>query len=335
MLKVDLSFAVITYERPDLLRRCLASLGPVDARFEICVLFNGRDDRNFYDLRSEFPHVRFWSSAKLSRGEARNRLAALTKGRIVYFIDDDAYAPPGFASRVIAAFAAAGPSTGCIGGPNVGAADATAFQRAVDFLLQSPLGAGPMRSRYGAGFTATERVASWKLTLCSLGVRRRIFENGILFPVDCASAEENLFLYQVERAGEPVRHDPGLLVYHRRRATLRGFVRQCYQSGRGRIEVARVEFGTLHPIIFAPFIFTVFCALSFIFGRSLTAALLLASYASAIMFETARLALRGDLRAALRLPAAILSGHFGYASGTAAGIFSTADEPVEAGAPVS
>lgn len=321
-----LSFLIPTRGRPRELRACLESLARAGAegRAEAWVGFDGggpEAEALAAELAARYPWVRTEVLERCGRGEARNLLAARAAGELVWFLDDDTTVPAGFIEAALAAFGRH-PRAPVVGGPNVGPADASPFQRAVDFLLRSPLGAGPMRVRYRRA--GEERaLPGWCFMLSNFGARRSLFEKGFRFPSRCHSAEENLFLHEVERgAGRPV-FSPGLYVRHQRRPTLGSFLSQVFTNGRGRAQITLAAPSSLQLAVLAPLAGLLLLAA---FGPAP-----LALYLAAAAFEGLRLAVQeGDLRAAVRLPILFPLAHLAYAAGLAAGVFS--GRPVHAGA---
>lgn len=311
-----LSFLVLTRERPRLLARCLETLlADLPGGVEVCVLFNGeRPPRGAPGVLGA-PPVRLFACARAPRGRARNLLAGAARGELLYFLDDDVELPPGFARRALAAFAEH-PAHPVLGGPNLLRPGAPPFERAADFLLRSPLGAGPARVRHVPD--APEGTAPpWAFTLCGLGVRRAEFERLGGFPDGVASAEENLLLHS---AG-PARFLPGLAVLHRRRADYAGFTAQAFSCGKGRAEITRLRPASLQPFALAPLaLAAAFLALPF---SSFARALVLA-YGAACLLETLRMAAaERDLAGALLLAPLFPAGHLAYAAGMFAGAFTS------------
>ncbi|MFI5363585.1 MAG: glycosyltransferase [Elusimicrobiota bacterium] len=315
------SFLVLTYRRASELLACLDSLERDGAREKAEVIVGLNDDPAGNEaaaalLRDRHPWVRVLPLARCGRGEARNRLAAAARGDVFYFLDDDTIAPAGFIDRARAAFELH-PQAAAIGGPNVGPPDASAFSRAVDFLLRSPLGAGPMRVRH-LRTGAERRAPSWAFTLSNLGVRRAAFEKGFRFPANAASAEETLFLHALERGGLATFQAPALYILHRRRAGWKSFLRQTFSCGLGRAQITRAAPSSLHPAALVPA--ASFAGAAVLLLVSPPALIVLASlYAAACLFEAARMALGERDLAAAYLPALFPLAHAAYALGTAAG----------------
>ena len=310
-----LTFVVMTVDREELLRSCLRSLEGPPPDVEVLVVYNGSPDAMRERVSRDFPWTRALPVPRCSLGEGRNRGAAAARGAVLHFLDDDTAAPEGFAGRVLDAFARR-PEAPCIGGPNLAPRGSGAFQRASDFLLRSPLGAGPMRVRYRPG--GEERlVPGWALMLCNLGVRRDVFErHGLSFPERCASAEENMLLSRVERRVGPVLLSPALFVYHERRPGPASFLAQVLRCGRGRGHITRLDPSslTLAPLA-APLWLAYVLAFPWLRSLPLAAAPLLV-YALALAAETARLLVsERDPAAAAAFPLLVPLSHAAYAAG--------------------
>ena len=285
---IRLSFVIITHGRAALLQRCVESLdseGTSDV--EILVAFNGPQTSRPVLRRRGVKVVEL--PRRMSRGAARNLAAAQALGDILYFLDDDVIAPPGFAQRVLAKFARY-PRVCGIGGPNLAAPGGTPFQTAVDFLLRSPCGAGPMRVRYRAA--GGDRFApAWCFMLCNLGVRRSVFagQRRLAFPESCVSAEENLLLHRMEQAHGRALLSSELCVYHVRRQDLPGFFRQVFQSGQGRIQITRMEPRSLQAVVFLPLLVLACLFLPALRPKSYGLWLPLAGYGAVCLVEALRL----------------------------------------------
>lgn len=315
------SIVILTYRRPELLAECLDSLEAAGApeRAETLVGINGGSVEDAAALRRVRPWARVHLLPRASRGQARNELVDRCRGDIVFFLDDDASLPADFFARLGSA-AGRNPEARALGGPNLLPARATPFQRAVDFLLRSPLGAGPMRRRYAA--VGSERPnPGWAFMLSGLAIRREVFSRGFRFPAACVSAEENLLLHDLCRAFGPGAYCPELFVYHHRRSGLRPFLSQVFVNGRGRGEITRLRPSSFHPAASAPLLLC-FCALAAAFGGGILPAAALLAYSAGVAVETARMALapEGRPRAAWMLPFLFPLAHVCYAAGLLRGL---------------
>ncbi len=315
---------ILTHRRAATLRRCLDSLPAAALDCEGLLLVNGPEPGEAEGLEREatlrWPWLRVVAIPAIPRGAARNRATRLARGELVHFLDDDTVLPEGFFERLVAA-ARRHRGAPALGGPNVSTIGATAFQRAADFLLRSPVGAGPMRARYRAA-GADRPARGSALMLCNLGVRRELFErHGLRFPDRCASAEENLLLARVERGfGRPV-YCPSLLVHHERRGSFVAFCDQVFRSGLGRAQITRLDPRSFQLATLAPLGLALYAAaLPWLRRAWPRADAPLLAYAAAWAFETARLAASGDAAAALWHAALLPTAHFCYAIGMARGV---------------
>jgi GT2 family glycosyltransferase len=323
-----ITFLILTYRRPAALLRLLESLATeMDETCAAVVAFNGSEPENralIGAIEADFPWARCVEFDRLSRGAGRNRAVREVADGIVYYIDDDAIVPPGFVGAVRSAFARH-PKAAFIGGPNLAPPQSGALERAIDFVLTSSLGAGPMRIRYLREGSERPRPA-WCFTACNVGVRREALdEDRINYPEDCVSAEENLFLRRLEaRHGRGV-YVPELFVYHARRNRLASFCQQSFQSGLGRAQVARLDVSTLEPVVLLPAAFWLYLAIVGLSGLGTRALIPGFLYAAACLAEAARRALSTrELAAALRVPILMPLAHLSYAAGSCKGWLSPA-----------
>ena len=102
---MQLSFIIVTHNRRDQLRRCLASLAAQErlGAHEVIVLDNGSSDNTAAMLAVEFPQVTCIESPNnLGVGGGRNRAVQQAQGAWLIFIDDDEYWPhPRAASELL------------------------------------------------------------------------------------------------------------------------------------------------------------------------------------------------------------------------------------------
>lgn len=305
------------------LERCLRSLAnqvePADA--EVLVGLNGGWTPEWESsVLRRFPWAKVHRLEKTMPGEARNRVVAHALAPFLYFLDDDVAVPPDFLRTVLEKFERY-PQAPAIGGPNLALPRSQAFQRATDFFLRSAAGAGPARARYirGRGDTVGP---DWSLTSCNLGVRREVFDrHGIRFPSKCVTAEENLFLHRVSRRLGPPVLSPDLYLYHDRRRTLSGFCRQLFGYGLGRMQITRLEPGSIRPFVVLAALWPLYLAGLPWLGRGLVWTPALA-YALAVAAESLRLLFtEKDPKATLWLLPAMPLGHLSYAAGLLSGMF--------------
>lgn len=161
----------------------------------------------------------------------RNQAAREASGDILYFLDDDSLIAPENLTRC--ADGMSNPRVAVVGGPSLTPADDSWLQQLFGSALSSPFGSGAVNSRYRAHGELRE-TTDRELILCNMAVRRSVFTdfggfNECLYP-----NEENEFLERVISAGYTALHDPAMHVYRSQRSSLRAFIRQMFNYGRGR-----------------------------------------------------------------------------------------------------
>ncbi|MBU6429808.1 MAG: glycosyltransferase, partial [Cyanobacteria bacterium REEB65] len=93
-----LSVVVTTYNRADLLARCLAALlGQEGApEYEVLVVDDGSTDATADLPQLDHPRVRYLPVAHGGRAKARNAGLAAAKGNVLVYVDSDVFVVPGF-----------------------------------------------------------------------------------------------------------------------------------------------------------------------------------------------------------------------------------------------
>ena len=192
-----------------------------------------------------------------SPSRQRNRAAAMAKGEILYFLDDDSLVDPGFLRRVAALFA--DPRVAAAGGPSLTPESDSFFQRAAGLVLPSHFGGGGARNRYrrtGVVRPSSER----ELILCNLAFRRELFLSFGGLDERLYPNEENELMDRLQAAGLLLVHDPELAIFRSQRPDLGAFARQFFGYGTGRGEQTRIA-GPRRVVDFAPAFFLVYLLL--------------------------------------------------------------------------
>ncbi len=240
---MSISALIITYRRPAWLARCTLSLlaaaqtAGCSAQLRIRIGVNGPDAEGWSEalsLHQKFPEI-VAKPEKFDPGEtpahARNLLLKKTAGAWILFIDDDAFVGENYFQRFFA-MVRDFPRIAVIGGPNLTPPDSSPFQLAAGNALCSRFATFTSFSRYLPN-GAPRRCLENELILCNLFVRRSCLGEQP-FPGDFQCAEENWLLQSIAAQGLQLIHDPGLQVWHERRASLKEFAFQVFKYGFGR-----------------------------------------------------------------------------------------------------
>jgi hypothetical protein len=193
--------------------------------------------------------IRVVATGQVGPARKRDIAAAVARGRILAFLDDDAYpssdwlqsALPHFDDDVVAA----------VGGPGVTPAGDGFWKQASGWALASRLGSGAARNRY-LPVGGVRDVDDWPSM--NLLVRASDFSAVGGFDCDYFPGEDTkLCLALVHRLGKRIVYEPRAIVYHHRRDLFWGHFRQVGRYGEIRGHFARRHPETSRrPIYFAP-----------------------------------------------------------------------------------
>jgi GT2 family glycosyltransferase len=114
------SVAVVTYERPDFVARCLDHLAAQTVAPLEVIVVDSSTSRDTADLvRHRYPWVRFavCSAGRGATATARNIAFQMSGGEILAFLDDDAFAEPDWLAQLLPGFD--DPTVGGVGGRQI------------------------------------------------------------------------------------------------------------------------------------------------------------------------------------------------------------------------
>ena len=157
---------------------------------------------------------------------ARNTGIKCSKGEIVTFTDSDCIVPPNWITKIVENFK--DPQVSCVGG------SAKALDN--DFVSQY---ADNSIVRLMPFFTKREELEKVKPFFrhpagCNMAFRRKVAEEVGYFDENIRYGfDEVEFADRVCRAGYKMVLDPDVLVWHKHRSTLREFLKQNFQYGKG------------------------------------------------------------------------------------------------------
>lgn len=231
--------------------------------------------------RKEFRKTRIFVNPELSGRPAEKRDLALkyAKGEIFAFIDDDVYPSPAWLKEAVRHFE--DPTVAAVGGPMLTPPDDSLMEKAGGWVWASWLGSG------GAG---TYRCLPQKLRevddypTANLLVRRSDFVAVGGFDSKFWPGEDTkLCLDLTKKLGKRIIYDPGVLVYHHRRALFVPHLRQIRGYGLHRGHFARILPETSRRLgYFFPSLFT----LGLFLGPAVVWALSAISYQLSVLLIT-------------------------------------------------
>lgn len=249
---VPVSIVVATRDRPEDLRRCLASLRAQETRrpVEIVVVDNHPASGLAAPVVADFPGVLLVTEERGGVSYARNAGFAACRGAVIVSADDDVVAPPGWLERLVAPFAR----------PEVTAVTGNVLPLALDTLAQrlfedyGGLGRGFRRREYGRGFFDYFRrraVPTWDLGgTANAAVRAGCFADpavGLLEEtlgpgMPTGVGEDTYLFYRLLKAGELIVYEPAAWLWHGHRRDMAALRRQIFAYSRGHVAYHLVTF---------------------------------------------------------------------------------------------
>jgi GT2 family glycosyltransferase len=216
----EISVVVPAYLGARTIADCLASIQQaVRGRSAEVIVVESSGDGTAAIVRERFPDVRvIQSSSRLTAGGARNRGTAESRGKIVFFTDQDCIVPPDWISRIERhlGLAGVGAAGGSVGIKNLSSLSGCAMYF-LEFLYHFPgRGRAPRDDNFMVG--------------CNSAYRRELLQQ-VSFP-DQTLGEDVLFSERIRQAGFGIVYDPDVEVEHHNREGWREFFSYNGKMGR-------------------------------------------------------------------------------------------------------
>jgi glycosyltransferase involved in cell wall biosynthesis len=235
--EADFTFSVIvpTYNRPARVRECLAALCELDYpkdKYEVVIVDDGGDDP-LDGIEAAHPSgtkVRLLRQESAGPASARNYGAREARGRFLAFTDDDCCPSPGwlveFERRLLRS------PDAMVGGTTLNRLTGNLFSEASETLLQALYAFSNLDPENGR-FLASNNI----------GLSRRLFHEvgGFDANFPLAAAEDRDFCDRWTHAGRRLLWAPEAVVLHSHEHTLRSFLRQHFNYGRGAVLYQRLR----------------------------------------------------------------------------------------------
>lgn len=175
----------------------------------------------------------------------RNKGADKGKSKIIAFIDDDAMVHKDLLKNAEQFFREHS-EIDIVGGPQLTPSDEKGFALISGYALSSKFGGWSTSNRYEKkrlNLNADDTYLTTAIMFCKKDVFKRVRFDENLFP-----GEDSKFVKEAKEAGFKIAYSPDLIVYHKRRPTLKKFIKQIFNYGK----VARSR-ETIFGLIKKPF----------------------------------------------------------------------------------
>lgn len=186
----------------------------------------------------------------------RNKGAEKSRGEIIAFLDDDALMDRNYLKEA-EKFFIEHPEIDIVGGPQLSPMDEDGFAKISGYGLTSTFGAFGRTHRYAKrkqDFNVEENMLTSANLLCRRHVMDKIKFNTKLFP-----GEDSVFIEDAKKAGLKIAYSPEMIVYHKRRPTLKLFIKQIFNYGKVRPFInTPTEILTRRPYVLIPSFFFIY-----------------------------------------------------------------------------
>lgn len=249
----EFSVIVPVFNRPDEIRELLESIlqGKGTHTLEVIVVEDGSEItcRQVCKMYSDKLNLHYITQPNTGPGGARNTGAKHAKGNWLLFFDSDVLVPDGYFSRLAGNLDRS--DVDLFGGPDTADSGFAVTQRAIDYAMTSFITTGGIRG-------GKKSLDTYYPRTFNMGVRRDAFLqtegfSGLRFGEDL-----DLGMRLIE-AGYKVACFTDNEVIHKRRANLKQFFKQVYNSGMARVVLNRLHPGTMNMLHCMPSLFVLFC----------------------------------------------------------------------------
>jgi len=225
------SIVVIDYKKKNpYLTECIEAIEKQTYKnFEIILICDYKVELNYPKLRQKsFGHY-------VGPAEKRDVGGKMAKGKILAFIDDDAFPSPDWLKNMVPHFRDS--MIAGVGGPGVTPPGVSWQEQSSGWASASPIGAGPYIYR----FLPDKRRFVDDYPSMNLAVRKADFEEVRGYDSNFWPGEDTkLCLDLTHKLGKKIIYDPQVLVYHHRRPIWKGHLKQNGNFGLHRGFFARI-----------------------------------------------------------------------------------------------
>jgi succinoglycan biosynthesis protein ExoA len=198
----------------------------------------------------------------LNPSDNRNNGAKEAKGEIIAFLDDDAVIDENLLKNAEEFFKKY-KEIAIVGGAQLTPKEQKGFAKISGYALASKFGAWKMGMRYSLkelNLNADETMLTSANLFCRKGVMKKVQFDSNLFP-----GEDPKFIEDAKIAGFKVAYSPQLIIYHKRRETVKALIKQISSYGKTRTKKESFFETLKRPFFLIPSILCVYLLLLILF----------------------------------------------------------------------
>lgn len=252
--EVKIAFVVPVFNRPDEMRELLESLcQQSDTDFEIVVVEDGSTEKSDLICQqfSDRLQIQYYFKENTGPGLSRNYGIERASANYCIFVDSDCVIPPQYVATV-KRFLSKNP-VDAFGGPDAADESFSNLQKAINYAMTSFFTTGGIRG-------SSEKLEKFHPRSFNMGITKAVYAKTGGFPTIrfayAKAAGEDLDLsIQIIKSGFKTALISEAYVFHKRRTSLKQFLRQVYNFGIARITISKRHPESLKWVHFAPSIF--------------------------------------------------------------------------------
>jgi len=243
-------------------------------RFTIVIAVAPERDAEIIDSikKLDYPKNRFHVVIVEGRNpsENRNKGALRALGDYIIFLDDDAKIKEDYLKNVDRFFSRHS-DIDIVGGPQLTPEDDKGFAKVSGYALSSYFGAWKISQRYSCNeenCDVDETVLTSANLICHRDVMKKVKFDHKLFP-----GEDPKFISDAKKLGFKVAYNPEIIIYHRRRASVKALAKQVFNYGKVRPQKESFTETLKMPFFLVPSAFLIYLVLligSILINPSLT-----------------------------------------------------------------
>ena len=258
---IELSIAVCTYNRADVLLKCLESLSDQSTSselFEVLIIDNNSTDytkKIADDFCEKYNNFRYVFETRQGHSQARNRAIAEAKGKYLAYIDDDAIADKNWIKSILDCFANS--DANVVGGP-------------VEPFIDSEKNYNIESHKFDCGNERKRMVPpgfDFGFSTCNVCFKKSLFDEVGLFSENFGivngklqMGEDSEMGYRLLKAGKKFYYEPGMKVRHKLRLKELEFIgslKRSYNVGAGIGKIIKNDISPIKKLkkIAAPFVY--------------------------------------------------------------------------------
>lgn len=191
----------------------------------------------------------------------RNNGFEKSKGKIIVLLDDDAVLEEDYL-RKVEEFFETHPEVDVVGGPQLTPKNEKGFAKISGYALSSKFGAWKLSNRYSSQKEVLD-VDETALTSANLICKREVMEK-VKFDLNLFPGEDPKFISDAKKEGFRVAYSPKIILYHRRRGTVKELIKQISNYGKTRTKKEKFSDTMKNPFFIFPSMFVIYLVINLI-----------------------------------------------------------------------